>query len=254
MKYSDLLAVAEQLRKCADVVTNQDQLYDHPAILAAENTDEKVINEVVAALVTAEKVLKNAVNKIEMVAIKTANIEEEDIESIAAIAACYEESGDEELKKQASVLDQLLLNFGQQGELHRAKKAQEEEITRLREKYKDLGHENSYEKVSKEQLEERKAEEATKAIQDQVKVRRPLEAPLKTRYSPDYPGTPMARIGDGVFQCAMTKKIYNFNEGYTTLSGEKVPGGSVADQTGRLGDRRLEQTNFSTREGVLGQG
>lgn len=254
MKYSDLLAVAEQLRKCANVITNSDEMHEHPAIVAAES-DEAVMNTVVAALVTAEEAIKNAANNLEMLAVKSASdMSEEDIESIAAIATAYEASDDADLKKQAAVLDQLLLNFGQQGELHRAKKANEEEINRLREKYKNVGHERAYEKVSEEQLKERKAEEATKAIQDQVKVRRPLEASLKTRYSPDYPGVPMARIGDGIFQCAMTKKIYNFNEGYTTLSGEKVPGGSVADQTGRLGDRRLEQTNFSTREGVLGQG
>lgn len=254
MKYSDLLAVAEQLRKCANIITNSDEMHEHPAIVAAES-DEAVMSTVVAALVTAEEAIKNAANNLEMLAVKSASdMSEEDIESIAAIATAYEASDDEDLKKQAAVLDQLLLNFGQQGELHRAKKANEEEINRLREKYKNVGHERAYEKVSEEQLKERKAEEAIKAIQDQVKVRRPLEAPLKTRYSPDYPGVPMARIGDGIFQCAMTKKIYNFNEGYTTLSGEKVPGGSVANQTGRLGDRRLEQTNFSTREGVLGQG
>lgn len=254
MKYSDLLAVAEQLRKCADVITNKDQLHDHPAIVAAES-DEAVMNTVAAALVTAETAIKNAANNLEAMAVKSASdMSEEDIESIAAIATAYEASDDEELRKQADVLDQLLLNFGQQGELHRAKKANEEEIARLREKYKNVGHENAYEKVSKEQLEERKAEEATKAIKDQVKHRRPLEASLRTRYCPDHPGAGLIRIGEDIFQCSLDKQIFNYQEGYKTLAGEVVPGGTVADQTGRLGDRRLEQTNFSTREGVLGQG
>lgn len=254
MKYSELLTVAEQLRKCADIITNNDEMHEHPAVVASES-NESIMNTVVTALITAETVINKAANDLEMLAVKSASdVSEEDIESIAAIANAYENSDDEDLKKQAAVLDQLLINFGQQDELRRAKKANEEEINRLREKYKNIANERSYKKVSEEQFKERKAEEATKAIQDQVKQRRPLEAPLKTRYSPDYPGVPMARIGDGIFQCAMTKKIYNFNEGYTTFSGEKVPGGTVANQTDMLGDRRLEQTNFSTREGVLGQG
>lgn len=54
---------------------------------------------------------------------------------------------------------------------------------------------------------------------------------LQTRYSPDFPGVNLMRISDGVYQDMMTHKVYDFNRGFTSESGEVFLGGSTAHQT-----------------------
>lgn len=54
---------------------------------------------------------------------------------------------------------------------------------------------------------------------------------LQTRYDPELPGVPLLRVSDGVYQSQVTKKVYNFNEGWSDESGERRPGGSLAHQT-----------------------
>jgi len=54
---------------------------------------------------------------------------------------------------------------------------------------------------------------------------------LLTRYSPDYPGVPLMRVSDGVYQDFMTRKVYDFNRGFVDESGKVYSGGSVAHQT-----------------------
>jgi hypothetical protein len=74
---------------------------------------------------------------------------------------------------------------------------------------------------------------------------------LSTRYCPDHPGAQFARIADCVYQCELDKKMYNFKEGFETMKGNKIPGGTVSEQTRSLGDRALEQMHFATRESRL---
>lgn len=59
---------------------------------------------------------------------------------------------------------------------------------------------------------------------------------LLTRYSPDYPGVPLLRVSDGVYQDIVSRKVYDFNRGWVSESGEKHPGGSVAHQTPSASD------------------
>lgn len=54
---------------------------------------------------------------------------------------------------------------------------------------------------------------------------------LLTRHSPDYPGVPLMRVSDGVYQDMMTRKVYDFNRGFVSETGVAYPGGSVANQT-----------------------
>lgn len=54
---------------------------------------------------------------------------------------------------------------------------------------------------------------------------------LSTRYSPDRIGVQALRVSDGVRKDPITNKEYDWNEGFTTESGEKFSGGSVALQT-----------------------
>ena len=58
------------------------------------------------------------------------------------------------------------------------------------------------------------------------------EAPrtLSTRYSPDRVGQ-QAHLKDGIQTDPLTGREYNWNEGFTTETGEKFPGGSVDLQT-----------------------
>lgn len=248
MKYSQLKNVKEQLNQCADKLALSS---DHPALLAAEETgDDLVLKVVASALAEADVAIQGALSNLDALAEKSASfLTEEDIDDLAELLASYEESEDPSLKKKADVLEQLLINFAQKGELEKSKRAQQDELDRLREKYKHVGYELAYEK--KDEGEEKMKADAGNAIKEQLERKRPLEAPLNTRYCPDHNGTGVIRIGEGVYQCPLDKKLYNYQEGYTTTRGDQVPGGTVSRQTQNLGQRRLEQTNFSTREGKL---
>lgn len=253
MKYATIRSVADKLRKIADLVDHNGSLHEHPAMIAAEESgDDVILYTVATGLVTAQVALKNAVNNIELLAEKVVgDLDAKDIDSIAALAAEFDDSDDPFLQKQASVLDQLLVNFAQKENAQAKKKAEDSEVEKLREKHRQLSHERAYEKPAQEHDKDIKAAERAKEIQDSIKQYRPLEAPLSTRYCPDHAGAPIMRIGEGVYQCALDKKLYNWHEGYTTMRGNKVPGGRVDEQTLGLGDRALESMHFSTRESRL---
>jgi hypothetical protein len=72
----------------------------------------------------------------------------------------------------------------------------------------------------------------TGAPQPPVKVK-PHETTrgLSTRYSPDHVGVQTRRISDGVYQDPISGRIYDWNEGFTTETGEKYPGGAVSLQS-----------------------
>jgi len=55
--------------------------------------------------------------------------------------------------------------------------------------------------------------------------------PLLTRYSPDYPGVMMLRVSDGVYQDLLSKKVYDFANGFVSDTGIRYYGGSTAHQT-----------------------
>lgn len=61
--------------------------------------------------------------------------------------------------------------------------------------------------------------------------REQVSGTLSTRYSPDHVGVQVRRLADGVVQDPYTNKIYDWNSGFKTESGEEVPGGGVALQT-----------------------
>lgn len=174
------------------------------------------------------------------------------LDLIASLASTYDQSGDPELVKIASVLDELLYTVAvPKGSKDKIKLADEAEVNRLREKYRGEALETAYGQSKLESEKENKTDEAVKAIDDRVKSYKPLEHALSTRQSPDMPGIQMIRIGDNVWQCPVTKKIYNYNEGFTLLTGDKVPGGSVSNQTQQLGDQLEQHSNFSTRTEIL---
>lgn len=175
----------------------------------------------------------------------------ESIDEMAEIAQAFYDSGDPLLIKQASVLDEILFTLGNSKSAVIAyKKAEEEELAKLREKARSAALEKSYVDVQKELDDQNKVAETGKAIKDQVKVYRSLEAPLSTRTCPDHPGAQMARIGDSTYQCSMDKKVYNWESGFETMKGSKVPGGGVQYQIPEFGTRDEGDTVFDTRESV----
>lgn len=193
------------------------------------------------------KALQNFTQNSEMV-------NEQDIYEIGAVAQALDETGDPILMKQASVLDEILITIGADPKAQMAfKKAQDEEIERLRAKYQDTNR-DQYTRATEEHRKEINVNEAIKEIDRKIKKYRPLEASLSTRYSPDMPGVSLVRIGDSVWQCPITKKIYDYRSGFTTTKGNVVPGGDVSNQTQHLGYRAQEHMNFSTREELLNGG
>ena len=53
----------------------------------------------------------------------------------------------------------------------------------------------------------------------------------QTRHSPDMPGVMMKRVSDGVYQCPITNKLYDFQNGFTDANGNSRAGGSIKHQT-----------------------
>lgn len=175
------------------------------------------------------------------------------LEELAAVAQAFDESGDELLRKQASVLDEILLTIGTpQGAVAGLRAKADEEVEKLRARHRDERREDLYGRAKKELDGRNKKDEIVKAVKDQVKEYRPLESTLSTRYCPDHPGVGIVRIGDHVYQCSLDRKIYNWESGFTTMKGNKIRGGGVQYQTHDDGQRGGGYyTSFNTRESLL---
>ncbi len=244
--------ILSELKKIALVVSNEGEMHNHPAVIAAEETgNDALLQAVSELLLRTEAVVAEGLNKIAS-KFDTNELTMAEVEEIAVMAQVLDtqaaEEGDDLLKKQASVLDQILLNFAQE---KTPKAARDEEIERLRSEYRAKSLEEAYKKPTEEHERDIRAAESAKLIGKSIKEFRPLEHTLSIRTCPEHPGAQMSRVADGIYQCSMDKSIYNWNAGFTTQKGNKVPGGQVTEQTQALGDRALEQMHFSTRESAL---
>lgn len=216
---------------------------NNEALLLSEYDDNcmKVVSE---SCVLAAALLKNAAEEVNALEPPPeSKITSESIEEIAKLAEIFDSSGDPKLKKQASVLDELLLTIAAKpGELSTKKAAEDNRLEELRKKYQN---------PSKQLAEVNKLADVEKAIDrsSMTKTYAILEAPLNTRYCPDHPGGQIARIGEHMWQCELDKKTYNFETGYTLSNGNKVPGGDVANQTQSVSVPM--HAIFDTREGRL---
>lgn len=150
----------------------------------------------------------------------------------------------QELNKQASVLDQVLRNFGlnindQREEFYQSMQAK---IAELKEEKNKLY--NTEEQIKKSF----RGDQAAKAVDEQIKQYRPMEHSLQTRTCPDHAGALLQRIGDNVYQCSLDKKVFDFKNGFSTEKGSKVPGTDVALQS-KVPQSTLDmQPAFSTRK------
>lgn len=216
---------------------------NNEAILLSEYHEDSM--KIVAEnCILAAALLKNAAEQVnELEPPEESKITAESIEELANLASAFDASGDLALKKQASVLDELLLSIASPPNAYAERKdLQEQRTVELKKKYED---------PSKELYKSNKIADSENAI-DKSKMTKNykiMESPLSSRYCPDHPGASLARIGEHIFQCEMDKKIYNYETGYTLINGDKVPGGDVALQTQMP---NLNQHNiFDTREGRL---
>lgn len=218
---------------------------DNEALLLAEYHEEsaKVVAE---SCVLAAALLKNAAEQVlDMEPAEESKITPDAVEGIAALAAAFDASGDPALKKQASVLDELLLSIAAPPNAYAERKdLQDQRLLSLKSKYED---------PTKELRDVNKIADSEKAIEksDMTKHYRIMEAPLSTRYCPDHPGVQISRIGEQMWQCELDKKAYNFETGFELNNGAKVPGGDINQQTQTT--EIPYHAIFDTREGRLGQ-
>jgi type IV secretory pathway VirB10-like protein len=218
-------------------------------IIASAEDRPEVFQLLVKTVAAASAMLEKTAEVLDE---NAGDFSEEQIDGIAALAEAFYGTDDPFLKKQASVLDELLLTLASpKNALAQAKKATEDEIIKLREKYRSQGREESYDSPRESLQKQNRVKEQAAAV-DEVKRYKPLEAPLQTRYAPDYPGNMMTRISDNVWQDPMTGKLYDFKAGYTTNKGDHIPGGAVENQIPDVGSTQMEgHTMFDTREAIL---
>ena len=234
------MRIAEMLHAIASWLESP----DNEALLLAE-TNADCMKVVANSCVLAAALLKNAADEVDTLEPPDeSKITPESIENLAHLASALDSSGDPDLKKQASVIDELLLTIAAPPNALAEKKAAENDrLEELKKKYQD---------PSKELYETNKISESEKAIEKSKMTKQYaiMEAPLSTRYCPDHAGVQIARVGEHVWQCEMDKKTYNFETGFELQNGSKVPGGDVAQQTQGL--NVPTHAIFDTREGRLG--
>lgn len=217
---------------------------NNEALLLAES-DEECMNVVAESCTLAAALLKNAAEQVDsMEPPEESKITSESIEELANLAAAFDASGDPALKKQASVLDELLLSIAAPPNSYAARKDLEDNrIVELKKKYNEPHDE--LRKVNSIEKSEQAIDKSNMTKRYNI-----LEAPLSTRYCPDHPGVQIARVGEHMWQCEMDKKSYNFETGFELNNGSKVPGGDVSQQT--QASEIPYHAIFDTREGRLG--
>lgn len=233
------MRIADLLLSIASWLEDPDE---NEAILLAEHNDEclKVVSE---SCVKASQLLKEAAHKVDEIEPSEPIISKQAVTELASIAEAFDLSEDDRLRKQASVIDELLLTIAANPEVFASlKSAQQKKIDMIKKKYKEP-------RELSRKLD--KLSESEKAIKDSpaYKEYRVLENSLSTRYCPDHPGTSLQRINDLEWQCDLDKKIYNYDSGFSLNNGSKVPGSSVANQS----QVPLQEANniFDTRESRL---
>ena len=238
----DLRVLARKLEKSSDDL-----------LVSASKKNPDVFQKVATAIVAASTLLEGVADDMDNHA--SFEITPQQLDEIAALASAFDESGDPLLKKQASVLDELLLSIAApKNAVAAARKVTEDEINRLRAERRKTTGEEYYDEPRKRLSTMESAQAQAKAVEQQVKRYVPMEAPLQTRYPPDRPGGQMTRITDHVYQDIVTGIIYDYKAGYKTQKGNEVPGGSVENQTHDLGDIRDQGMSlFETRESLMGR-
>ena len=161
--------------------------------------------------------------------VRMVDVDGQTVEKIAKLASALDMSSDASMQKQASVIDELLLGVAAPSDwAANFKAAQSKKLDEIKKVYQGT-NEKIHEVIG--------VEDAKKAI-DKSEYNKEYELPktgLSTRVCPDH-FSPMARVGENVFQCPLDKHVYDFNAGFTDEQGVKhKPAGSdaIAMQTKR---------------------
>ncbi len=101
------MKLSELIKAYATVLENP----DNEAILLSEDDDQSM-SIVAEALVKAAAILNKAAEQLEEIEPPTESLlTPESLEEMAAVAQAFDESGDEMLRRQASVIDEILLTY-----------------------------------------------------------------------------------------------------------------------------------------------
>jgi hypothetical protein len=203
--------------------------------LIVSTSNDEHLTIVANALVKASEALQDGAEEISKT--EEGIITPESLDEMAALATAFDESDDEMLKKQASVLDEILITLAApKNAIAEAKKAEDDRIEQLKKKYNDV----------KPQLDEvNRVAEAEKALEKSPKFQEAKihDQPLSTRTCRRHPGAQLQRIGERQFKCLLDGEVYNYEE-Y----------GSVANQIPLSHDvgRNVFDTQSDTRSDRLG--
>ena len=220
------------------IVANWLECSENDLIVRAEEDD--CLEIVAAAMVKAAEALKDAADEVVEV---EPTINAESLDEIAAIAKAFDESGDQLLKKEASVLDELLLTIASpRGAAIQFCDSQDDRIEELKKKYKQI--KEKHDEMNKVSEDVKKIEESPA-----YKKYRPLQHELNTRYCPIHFGSPVVRVGEHTVQCVLCRQVFNYENGFNLPSGH-VPGSCVENQTKVM--QQPGETTFNTRSSRLG--
>jgi hypothetical protein len=233
--------------RIAEILTAMASWLESPhneAMLLAEG-DDHCLKVVAESCVLAAELLKKAADEVDLLEAPTESvITPESIEETAALASALDATNDPQLKKMASVLDELLLTIAApENEMLERKQYGDKRIEELRKKYQ--GNSEDLHTINR-------ISESEKAIDKSnfTKHYKVNDHPLNTRSCPVHL-CQMSRVGESQYQCELAKEIYDWANGYTNVAtGEKVPGGSVALQTADLHNNF--HSIFDTRSERLG--
>lgn len=227
LKKTDHLQSYDLLKSTANWLENPDNEF----FALLEDHDDSL--EVAArACVIAAALLKKAAFDIQVISgIEDTNKYEPDIfdaiENLKSVANELDASGDEKLMKQATMLDDILLTVtSSAAATEKFKKDMALKLEKIKSRASDKS--SSITLVAKDETEDKDTSSNKK------KDYRPLQTLLSSRQCPDHPGNGLIRISDGVYQCSLDKKEYDFVNGYTLMNGRKVPGSCVENQTDNL--------------------
>jgi len=222
MTEKDHLQAYDMLKSVATWLENPDN-----EVFGLLEHNEDSLSVVAEASILAAAILKKAALDVQLISgiedsNKYAANMEDVLDSLRVLADDLDSSGDPELCKKASVLDEILLTMADSiDDQEKTKLAMSKKIEEIKARAEEY---SSKKKIANN--EEVKTHET-----NEKKEYRPLEAPLSTRSFPGAPGVLMARKGDGdKWYNIDTGEEIDFSEGYQ-LDGKKVPGTSVGNQT-----------------------
>lgn len=178
------------------------------------------------------------------------NVSVEELEAMAALASEYDSSGDEVLTRQAQILDLALRHVIAHQEQNQAQLVAEAEEKKVKNQYLERERKEKYDQPRETLAENNKikglGEKYSKEMQ--AKEYRPQQHALSTRYCPEHPGVGVIPLAEGQYQCSLDKRVFDYKEGYTSLEGDKVPGGAVEMQNRTPLNNINTTVNYDTRE------